>query len=252
MEETEKPTTLAEQNVQERLSRIRGEAGIRRSARGRIVDRIQTSHLRRIDEIFWSDDTRYDNGEDLKTRSRKRARPIGSQCFNFSKRLQLTKIHDSPHIYIMDQFLTETELVHLEKKIASAESERLFQKSFVDKLEEEKMGSAVSSETESLEGISIKIHETWVECDNCKKWRKLRNSIDDEKLQSTWFCSMNTTDPERSSCTSPEEEYETTVKKDEVETKTMLQTDDTANDTWVECDLCKKVSKIIIISVRSS
>jgi hypothetical protein len=69
----------------------------------------------------------------------------------------------------MDQFLTETELVHLEKKIASAESERLFQKSFVDKLEEEKKGSAVSSETESLEGISIKIHETWVECDNCKK-----------------------------------------------------------------------------------
>jgi hypothetical protein len=69
----------------------------------------------------------------------------------------------------MDQFLTETELVHLEKKIASAESERLFQKSFVDKLEEEKNGEALSSETESLEGLSMKIHETWVQCDNCKK-----------------------------------------------------------------------------------
>lgn len=50
---------------------------------------------------------------------------------------------------------------------------------------------------------------TWVECDKCKKWRRLRGVVDEKKLPSKWYCSMNKNDPERSRCSAPEEEYET-------------------------------------------
>ena len=52
---------------------------------------------------------------------------------NYGRRLHLTKIHDSPHIYIIDNFLTEGELKHIDGKIADAESKGTFEKSFVDK-----------------------------------------------------------------------------------------------------------------------
>lgn len=49
---------------------------------------------------------------------------------------------------------------------------------------------------------------TWVECDKCKKWRRLRGVVDEKKLPTKWYCSMNKNDPERSRCSAPEEEYE--------------------------------------------
>lgn len=49
---------------------------------------------------------------------------------------------------------------------------------------------------------------TWVECDKCKKWRRLRGVVDEKKLPSRWYCSMNKNDPERARCSAPEEEYE--------------------------------------------
>jgi hypothetical protein len=52
-------------------------------------------------------------------------------------------------------------------------------------------------------------NSTWVECDKCKKWRRLRGVVDEKKLPSKWYCSMNKNDPERSRCSAPEEEYET-------------------------------------------
>jgi hypothetical protein len=50
---------------------------------------------------------------------------------------------------------------------------------------------------------------TWVQCDRCKKWRRLRGVVDAKKLNlpTKWYCSMNKNDPERSKCTAPEEEY---------------------------------------------
>jgi hypothetical protein len=50
---------------------------------------------------------------------------------------------------------------------------------------------------------------TWVECDKCKKWRRLRGVIDEKKLPPRWFCSMNKSDPDRARCSAPEEAYET-------------------------------------------
>jgi len=50
-------------------------------------------------------------------------------------------------------------------------------------------------------------NSTWVQCDRCKKWRRLRGAVDAEKLPSKWYCTMNKTDPERARCNAPEEEY---------------------------------------------
>ena len=52
-------------------------------------------------------------------------------------------------------------------------------------------------------------NSTWVECDKCKKWRRLRGVVDEKKLPSKWYCSMNKNDSERARCSAPEEEYET-------------------------------------------
>jgi len=56
---------------------------------------------------------------------------------------------------------------------------------------------------------------TWVECDKCKKWRRLRGVVDESKLPSKWYCYMNKNDPERSKCSAPEEEYSETPKPEE-------------------------------------
>ena len=53
---------------------------------------------------------------------------------------------------------------------------------------------------------------TWVECDKCKKWRRLRGVVDEKKLPKQWFCSMNKSDPERARCSAPEEEYNDAVQ----------------------------------------
>lgn len=53
------------------------------------------------------------------------------------------------------------------------------------------------------------VNATWVECDKCKKWRRLRGVVDTKKLPPKWFCSMNKNDPDRAKCSAPEEEYDT-------------------------------------------
>ena len=50
---------------------------------------------------------------------------------------------------------------------------------------------------------------TWVVCDKCEKWRRLRGVVDAKKLPSKWYCSMNKNDPERARCSAPEEPYDT-------------------------------------------
>jgi prolyl 4-hydroxylase len=56
-------------------------------------------------------------------------------------RLILKRVHDSPHIYIIDNFLTETELNHCHSIIQQAK----FQKSFVDASETTKSSSSSTS-----------------------------------------------------------------------------------------------------------
>ncbi len=49
-----------------------------------------------------------------------------------SPRLRLKRIHCSPNIYTIDNFVTEVELNYLRNKIQTANEKKLFQKSFID------------------------------------------------------------------------------------------------------------------------
>ena len=49
---------------------------------------------------------------------------------------------------------------------------------------------------------------TWVQCDKCKKWRRLFALVPGQKLPSRWYCSMNKNDPARAECSAPEEDYD--------------------------------------------
>jgi len=55
---------------------------------------------------------------------------------------------------------------------------------------------------------------TWVECDKCKKWRRLRGIVDARKLPPKWYCTMNKNDADRARCSAPEEEYEAPVTQE--------------------------------------
>jgi len=48
----------------------------------------------------------------------------------------------------------------------------------------------------------------WVQCDKCKKWRRLRGEDNQNKLPSRWFCSMNKSDPDHAECSVAEEEFD--------------------------------------------
>ncbi|GKB27073.1 B3 domain-containing transcription repressor VAL1 isoform X1 [Tanacetum coccineum] len=47
-----------------------------------------------------------------------------------------------------------------------------------------------------------RLQEQWVQCDSCSKWRKLPS---DALIPSKWTCSDNVSDPNRCSCSTPEE-----------------------------------------------
>ncbi|KAI5106916.1 MORC family CW-type zinc finger protein 3 [Silurus meridionalis] len=73
-----------------------------------------------------------------------------------------------------------------------------------------------------VEDIVMKPDQTWVQCDDCLKWRKLADGIESKKLPKKWFCHMNS-DPKFRSCETEEEsedsddehkKYEKTYKQD--------------------------------------
>ena len=71
---------------------------------------------------------------------------------------------------------------------------------FHHKGQKQKKRSTVCSAEES--------NESWVQCDACRKWRKLPESTLPDAT-SAWFCSMNR-DPLYKSCTDPEESWDHT------------------------------------------
>jgi hypothetical protein len=46
--------------------------------------------------------------------------------------------------------------------------------------------------------------DLWVQCDSCDKWRMLHPCMQNEAIPDKWYCSMNTYDPERSTCAAKE------------------------------------------------
>ncbi|XP_062861509.1 MORC family CW-type zinc finger protein 3-like [Trichomycterus rosablanca] len=55
-----------------------------------------------------------------------------------------------------------------------------------------------------IEDTQKRPDQNWVQCDECLKWRKLPDGIDNELLPVKWFCRMNP-DPQFRSCTVEEE-----------------------------------------------
>lgn len=47
----------------------------------------------------------------------------------------------------------------------------------------------------------------WVQCNTCDKWRSLPPSVNPAELPDIWTCDLNVYDPDRNSCTAPEENY---------------------------------------------
>nr|XP_043610124.1 F-box protein At3g54460 [Erigeron canadensis] len=60
--------------------------------------------------------------------------------------------------------------------------------------------------TKKASGKYFELNETWVQCDACRKWRKLVDSQDTDS-SAAWFCSMNS-DLSHQSCKVPEESWD--------------------------------------------
>ncbi|XP_071719707.1 F-box protein At3g54460 isoform X2 [Rutidosis leptorrhynchoides] len=60
--------------------------------------------------------------------------------------------------------------------------------------------------TKTGTGKYFELNETWVQCDACRKWRKL---VDPQNVDSSaaWFCSMNS-DPYHQSCKAPQDSFD--------------------------------------------
>ncbi|XP_069389488.1 MORC family CW-type zinc finger protein 3a isoform X2 [Paralichthys olivaceus] len=58
--------------------------------------------------------------------------------------------------------------------------------------------------TTPVEDTIKKPDQLWVQCDDCRRWRKLPDGIDNSKLPDKWFCHMNP-DPQFRSCQVEEE-----------------------------------------------
>lgn len=60
--------------------------------------------------------------------------------------------------------------------------------------------------TKKATGDYFQLNETWVQCEACRKWRKLADSQSTDS-SAAWFCSMNS-DPSHQSCKVPEESWD--------------------------------------------
>jgi len=124
-----KKLTIAELELQKHEKCYNLKGSFRKSRR--ISHKIKTSRLRRLREMFWDNDSIYDYTPPVPNVTTKQSRK--KIDFKFGTRLQLKRIHDSPHIYTIDNFLTKKEVEYLEGKIKIAEEGNMFTGSFVDK-----------------------------------------------------------------------------------------------------------------------
>eukprot|EP00981_Chlorochromonas_danica_P011148 scaffold3779_cov254-Ochromonas_danica.AAC.8 len=49
---------------------------------------------------------------------------------------------------------------------------------------------------------------SWVQCEDCKKWRRVPWHVDVSSLSDNWTCTMNTWDPEGATCEAPQDSYD--------------------------------------------
>jgi CW-type Zinc Finger len=55
-------------------------------------------------------------------------------------------------------------------------------------------------------------NQEWVQCEKCEKWRRLPPDVSADNLPDVWYCSMNTWDPNTSTCGAAEDKAEPVVQ----------------------------------------
>jgi hypothetical protein len=119
-------------------------------------------------------------------------------------------------------------------------------------------GQGIQTDPESAGSVT---QTNWVQCNGCKKWRRVPLSIDVDALPESWFCEQNSWNPLVASCSAKQEEDETVTdvsstpaKEKEKDKKTKVNRDShkvsansvVSNIFWVRCEKkdCKKWRKV--------
>jgi hypothetical protein len=95
--------TIAEKEALKRKASY-SSGSSRQSKRWLETQKIKTAGLARIAEIFFEDDKLYDAEFGLTDEDENFS--SSDEEINYGKRMKLKKIHDSPHIYVVHDFLT--------------------------------------------------------------------------------------------------------------------------------------------------
>ncbi|XP_053483643.1 MORC family CW-type zinc finger protein 3-like isoform X2 [Ictalurus furcatus] len=100
-------------------------------------------------------------------------------------------------------YLTPT---HNKQEFDNTEEYRKTMQNVGNKLEEywKEVQYRYENGTKAFEDVVKRPDQNWVQCDDCLKWRKLPDCIDNKVLPKKWFCHMNL-DPQFRSCTVEEE-----------------------------------------------
>lgn len=71
----------------------------------------------------------------------------------------------------------------------------------------------------------------WVQCDLCRKWRRVAWHIDADSLPDDWICAKNTWEPESACCKIPQDVWDP-AKESTIESKSMGADKDFTIGTW--------------------
>lgn len=90
-----------------------------------------------------------------------------------------------------------------------------------------KSASAKKGKSKDKKEISLQLDDilppekptSWVQCEQCKKWRRVPWHVDAESLPDTWQCNMNTWDQDVANCEAPQDGFDPNVENT-VEMKT--------------------------------
>jgi hypothetical protein len=80
-----------------------------------------------------------------------------------------------------------------------------------------------TSSSSSSNNNNKNIDKVWVQCNTCDKWRCLPSTVDADKLPDIWTCDLNTYDPDRMTCTAPEESYKDIEEEKNAPLKSFLK-----------------------------
>jgi [histone H3]-lysine4 N-trimethyltransferase ATXR3 len=77
----------------------------------------------------------------------------------------------------------------------------------------------------------------WIQCESCKKWRRVPWHVNVESLNDDWTCLQNTWDPESATCQAPQDTYDPATENTleyhgEVKAETAVSVDDFVIGTW--------------------